>query len=162
MLHGDSLRFFHFHCLKCGMLSHATFSQEVAEMAQSALRGDSEPLLEGVLVLMWIVDKRWLRMQAKNAGNKRKQNPQLSGPDPLHFLRVALRIEISIRCVFCVAGRIFIGFLSLPNLVLKLNLNMPERLRVEAAYRSDTLAYCWSNPRFETSGHANSSTKMAY
>ena len=34
----------------------------------------------------------------------------LSGPDPLRFLRVALRIEISTRCVFCVAGRIFIGF----------------------------------------------------
>ena len=86
----------------------------------------------------------------------------LSGPDPLRFLRVALRIEISTRCVFCVAGRIFIGFLSLPNLVLKLNLNMPKRLRVEAAYRSKTLAYCGSNPRFETSGPANSSTKMAY
>ena len=42
------------------------------------------------------------------------QNPRirwvLSGPDPLRFLRVALRIEISTRCVFCVAGRIFIGF----------------------------------------------------
>ena len=85
-----------------------------------------------------------------------------SGLDPLRFLRVALRIEISTRCVFCVAGRISIGFLSLPNLVLKLNLNMPKRLRVEAAYRSKTLAYCGSNPRFETSGPANSSTKMAY
>ena len=39
---------------------------------------------------------------------------------------------------------------------------MPKRLRVEAAYRSKTLAYCGSNPRFETSGPANSSTKMAY
>ena len=86
----------------------------------------------------------------------------LSGPDPLRFLRIALRIEILTRCVFCVAGRIFIGFVSLPNLVLKLNLNMPKRLRVEAAYRSKTLAYCGSNPRFETSGPANSSTKMAY
>ena len=62
------------------------------------------------------------------------------GPDPLRFLRVALRIEISTRCVFCVAGRIFIGFLSLPNLVLKLNLNMPKRLRFEATYRSKTLS----------------------
>ena len=62
--------------------------------------------------------------------------------------------------VFCVAGRIFIGFLSLPNLVLKLNLNMSKRLQVEAAYRSKTLAYCGSNPRFETSGPANSSTKI--
>ena len=44
---------------------------------------------------------------------------RLSGPDPLRFLRVALRIEIPTRCIFCVAGRIFIGFLSLPNLVLK-------------------------------------------
>ena len=44
--------------------------------------------------------------------------PYLSGLDPLRFLRVALHIEISTRCVFCVAGRIFIGFLSLPNLVL--------------------------------------------
>ena len=87
---------------------------------------------------------------------------KLSGPDPPRFLRVALRIEISTRCVFCVAGRIFIGFLSLPNLVLNLNQNMPKRLRVEAAYRSKTLAYCGSNPRFETSGPANSSTKMAY
>ena len=87
----------------------------------------------------------------------------LSGPDPLRFLRVALRIEISTRCVFCVAaGRIFIGFLSLPNLALKLNLNMSKRLRVEAEYRLTTLAYCGSNPRFETSGPANSSTKMAY
>ena len=51
---------------------------------------------------------------------------KLSGPDPLRFLRVALRIEFLTRCVFCVAGRIFIGFLSLPNLVLKLNLNMPK------------------------------------
>ena len=33
--------------------------------------------------------------------------PFLSGPDPLRVLRVALRIEISTRCVFCVAGRIF-------------------------------------------------------
>ena len=87
---------------------------------------------------------------------------ELSGPDPLRFLRVALRIEISTRCVFCVAGRIFIGFLSLPNLVLKLNLNMSKRLQVEAAYRSKTLAHCGSNLRFETSGSANSSTKMAY
>ena len=78
----------------------------------------------------------------------------LSGPDLLCFLRVALHIEISTRCVFCVAGRIFIGFLSLPNFVLKLNLNMSKRLRVEAAYRSKTLAYCGSNPRFETSGPA--------
>ena len=88
---------------------------------------------------------------------------RLSGPDPLRFLCVALRIEISTRCVFCVAGRIFIGFFVLTKLiVLKLNLNMPKRLRVEAAYRSKTLAYCGSNPRFETSGPANSSTKMAY
>ena len=42
---------------------------------------------------------------------------ELSGPDPLRFLHVALRIEISTRCVFCVAGRIFIGVSSLPNLV---------------------------------------------
>ena len=63
----------------------------------------------------------------------------LSGPDPLRSLRVALRIEISTRCVFCVAGQIFIVLLSLPNLVLKLNLNMSKRLRVEAAYRSKTL-----------------------
>ena len=94
--------------------------------------------------------------------SKDKSTQELSGPDPLRFLRVALRIEISTRCVFCVAGRIFIGFLSLPNSVLKLNLNVPERLQVEAAYRSKTLAYCGSNPRFETSGPANSSTKMAY
>ena len=39
---------------------------------------------------------------------------------------------------------------------------MSKRLRVEAAYRSKTLAYCGSNPRFEASGPANSSTKMAY
>ena len=87
---------------------------------------------------------------------------KLSGPDRLRFLRVALRIEISTRCVFCVAGRTFIGFLSLPNLVLKLNLNMPKRLRVEAAYRSKMLAYCGLTPRSETSGPANSSTKMAH
>ena len=34
----------------------------------------------------------------------------LSGLDPLRFLRVALRIEISTRCEFCVVGRIFFGF----------------------------------------------------
>ena len=37
---------------------------------------------------------------------------------------------------------------------------MSKRLRVEAAYRSKTLAYCGSNPRFKTSGPANSSTKI--
>ena len=67
-------------------------------------------------------------------GNRFRWPLLLSGPDPLRLLRVALRIEISTRCVFCVAGRIFIGF----------------------------LAYGGLNPRFETSGPANSSTKMAY
>ena len=103
-----------------------------------------------------------LKIPWKTAHSQEEGINLLSGPDPLRFLRVALRIEISTRCVFCVAGRIFIGFLSLPNLVLKLNLNTPKRLRVEAAYRSKMLAYCGSNPRFETSGPANSSTKMAY
>ena len=51
-------------------------------------------------------------------------------------------------------GSNFYRFLFLPNLVLKLNLNIPKRVRVEAAYRSKTLAYCGSNPRFETSGPA--------
>ena len=111
-------------------------------------RSDLAPLSDPIST--WI----WLSFDPRIA--------RLSGPDRLRFLRVALRIEISTRCVFCVAGRIFIGFLSLPNLVLKLNLNMPKRLRVEAAYRSKTLAYCGSNQRFETSGPANSSTKMAY
>ena len=42
-----------------------------------------------------------------------------SGPDPLRFLCVALRIEISTRCVFCVAGRISIGFFVLTKLSMK-------------------------------------------
>ena len=39
---------------------------------------------------------------------------------------------------------------------------MSKRPRVEAAYLSKTLAYAGSNLRFEASGPANSSTKMAY
>ena len=79
----------------------------------------------------------------KNAGNFRMSG-LMSGPDPLRFLRVALHIEISTRCVFCVAGRIFMGFLSLPNLVLKLNLNMPKRLRVEASENATKNECCES------------------
>ena len=105
---------------------------------------------------------RWLGWQPLQGADWLVLISHYSGPDPLRFLRVALRIEISTRCVFCVVGRIFMVFFSLPNLVLKLNLNMPKRLRVEAVYRSKTPAYCGSNPRFETSGPANSSTKMAY
>ena len=96
-----------------------------------------------------------------------KEEGSLSGPNPLRFLRVALRIEISTRCVFCVAGRISIGFLSLPNLVLKLNLNMSKRLRVEAAYRSKNASVLRVESAFRTEWtcefqHENGVLKIAF
>ena len=57
----------------------------------------------------------------------RTYSPKLSGPDPPRFLRVALHIEISTRCVFCVAGRIFIGFLSLPICSTKLSVKTESK-----------------------------------